>query len=177
MNPTPSPSPILVELINSEPTTFWFTPILPGIFVLLGAVVAAILAFIFNRLNEARKAKRERDIRWDDEIRKQCAESVVVVHSIYKLATIAHDIEGERLPRNHARRKDYAAKKLSLLDELDLLNASLRLIAPVRIILASGELIDMSYFTLSRARMARERAEELIMQADRFVDVVRFYLK
>lgn len=34
----------------------------------------------------------------------------------------------------------------------------------------------MSYLTLSRARMARECSEELVKQADKFVDV-RFYLK
>jgi hypothetical protein len=64
MIPSPTPSPVLVEVVAAMPAPWRGVPVVAGGFLLLGGV----LGFFFNRLQDNRKAKREDRQRWDERI-------------------------------------------------------------------------------------------------------------
>lgn len=62
MPPTPSPTPILIQVVGSgESAPWWGVSLIAGGFLVLGAV----LAFVFNVVQDARRTRREDHQRWD----------------------------------------------------------------------------------------------------------------
>ncbi|MEV8215000.1 hypothetical protein [Leifsonia sp. NPDC077715] len=63
---------------------WWGVPVIAGGFLLLGAV----LGFVFNRLNEDRKAKQAAAIRWDSELREIGAEVLTTVNEMTRTGAV-----------------------------------------------------------------------------------------
>jgi hypothetical protein len=62
---SPSPTPVLVQLVGQEPPPVWLGPLLTGAFVLL----AAIIALLSLRWSDLRKLAREDRRQWDAELK------------------------------------------------------------------------------------------------------------
>jgi hypothetical protein len=61
----PSPSPILVQLVNEESLPVWLTQLIPGLFVL----IAAVIALASLRASDKRRLGREDRRQWDSELK------------------------------------------------------------------------------------------------------------
>lgn len=73
--PTPSPSPFLVQLVGAADSASWLGPaVTSGIFVIVGAVVALLSTL----LSDARRAKREQQQRFHNEL--LATSSALLVH-------------------------------------------------------------------------------------------------
>jgi hypothetical protein len=75
MSPSPSPSPLLIQVVESGSATeapWWGVPVVAGAFLIAGA----LLGFLFNRLQDDRRMKREDRLRWDDRILERSAKFV-----------------------------------------------------------------------------------------------------
>jgi len=158
-------------VLNTAP--WWGVPVIAGSFLLLGTVVG----FLFNRANEDRKAKRDRSLRWDDAIRGQCAEVIVAARAIYKLAEVPGRLEKDLPIKRHIRGMRYVEDVVVHLDDLALLYASLKLIAPTNVVISAADLMSACSSMLSSGRGALAQSKELSSQVDAFVDVVREYLE
>lgn len=66
---TPSPSPVLIQLVGQNATPVWLTPVLTGVFVLAAAVIAGLLGFRSLRESDRRKIAREADAQWNSELK------------------------------------------------------------------------------------------------------------
>lgn len=62
---SPTPAPVLVQLIGQEPPPVWLGPLLTGAFVL----VAAIIALLSLRWSDLRKLAREDRRQWDADLK------------------------------------------------------------------------------------------------------------
>jgi len=98
---SPSPTPVLVQLVGQEPPPVWLGPLLTGGFVL----VAAIIALLSLRWSDLRKLAREDRRQWDAELK---ASYVAVGEHVRAVRTVLARNEGTA---------DYAAKILSTTDE------------------------------------------------------------
>lgn len=72
MNPAPSPSPLLVDIMDGGSAPWWGVPVIAGVFLILGAAVG----FWFNWQIESRKLSRIEAVRWDADIREYTAELI-----------------------------------------------------------------------------------------------------
>lgn len=67
MPPTPTPTPLVIEIVGNDHGTPWFgVPLVAGVFL----VVGALLGFWFNWLLDGRKARRDQSRQWDADIRE-----------------------------------------------------------------------------------------------------------
>lgn len=73
MPPTPSPTPLLVELSGSQ-SSFWDSSLFVGLLTLAGVALGAWLSYLFGRRQEERKAERESEQRWDVSVRELTAQ-------------------------------------------------------------------------------------------------------
>jgi len=79
--PSPSPTPILIELVNNESGSFdWVATLLPFVTLALGAY----FTYLFTGRTDRIKAKRENSIRWHDEVRTFVAEAVTSARAIHQ---------------------------------------------------------------------------------------------
>ena len=83
MNPTPGPTPILIQVVGVEGAPWWGVPAIAGGFLVLGA----LLGFWFNKIQDDRKAKRELAARYMDQRLEHCSallESARVVDDLLR---------------------------------------------------------------------------------------------
>ena len=98
---SPSPTPILVQIVSQEPPPVWLGPLLTGGFVLL----AAFIALLSLRWSDLRKLAREDRRQWDAELK---IAYVRIGEHVRAVRTVLARNEGSA---------DYAAKILSTTDE------------------------------------------------------------
>lgn len=91
MPPTPSPTPILIQVVGGE-SSFWDSPAFVGLLTLAGVALGAWLSYLFNRRQEERKATRERAQRWDESVRDLTAQ---LASEVDELITVARSTESE----------------------------------------------------------------------------------
>ncbi|PVW05432.1 hypothetical protein DEA06_06750 [Microbacterium sp. Gd 4-13] len=83
MHPTPTRTPILIEITGSgETAPWWGVPAIAGAFLILGAV----LGFWFNRLQDERKATRERSYQWDQNLLSRSSTMITLVRQLNSAA-------------------------------------------------------------------------------------------
>lgn len=93
MPPTPSPDPILIQMVGGgDSAPWWGVPAVAGAFLIIGAV----LGFYFNRQQEKWKAKREDVRKWDDKILEKSAEYIQTADRLAALAETPHGREDSR---------------------------------------------------------------------------------
>ncbi|WP_439692678.1 hypothetical protein ACRQ4B_17575 [Curtobacterium sp. SP.BCo] len=82
--PTPAPSHIVVDLLDhASPTApWWGVPVIAGIFLVVGAVVT----FFATRSNDDRKANRDHQARWHDEIRGLSADAIAAAREVHQFS-------------------------------------------------------------------------------------------
>ena len=85
MPPTPTPSPFVVEILDSGSSDLW-TTLLPFITLVVGALVA----YLFNLLGEQGRARRDDGRRWDDDLRKYTGELIACMREVRKLHSQRH---------------------------------------------------------------------------------------
>lgn len=73
--------PTLIQIVGESSAPWWGVPVIAGCFLLLGAV----LGFIFNRLNDRHRERREARTRWHDLVRELSAEIVTGADRVWKL--------------------------------------------------------------------------------------------
>ena len=141
--PTPSPSPFLVQLVGGADGSSWLGPaLLSGLFLVLGAG----LAFLSTYLSDSRRAKREQQQRFHDEVLAICARLVVTTGDLYKhMSALDHLLMlKEQLDERNKHLADTALILDRVLDAIESINsdvAILRLIAPEAIRTASVEVV------------------------------------
>lgn len=139
--PSPSPTPLLIELIGSDTATFWWTPLLPVIYTLAGAVIGAGATIVTNWLTDRRKAAREDEQRWDDELLKRALAVISTLEALYKTNSEVQVLLNAVLTSMDAN--DVAAAKAaqevntSALNAFSLARTELMLIAPAPVVSAS----------------------------------------
>jgi hypothetical protein len=70
--PDPLPSPTPIQVLTDTGPPWWGVPVLAGGFLVLGA----ILGFVFNSINDSRRARREDQNRWRDEVYRLGSEAL-----------------------------------------------------------------------------------------------------
>ena len=130
MNPTPSPTPFIVQVISDGSTAPWLTPLLAGLFLIVGAFIA----FMSTALSDRRKLRRDDLRQWDKEIRDTFlriarAHQVLVVYP-FMIS------EGSR-PASADVKEARAA-----LHEIASAASEMQLIAPVRVALAATDVSE-----------------------------------
>lgn len=95
MPPTPSPMPILIEMVGGE-TTFWDSPFLVGMLPLLGVIAGGLLGYFLNRAQENRKARRDQATRWDERLLDLTSS---VMGKLEVFIEVAHHTQRERESR------------------------------------------------------------------------------
>jgi gas vesicle protein len=70
----------MIELIGNDPATFWWTPLLPGLFILLGAIIGAGTTLLSSWGADRRKAAREDAVRWHQDVRTVTAELLALAN-------------------------------------------------------------------------------------------------
>ncbi|TFD86951.1 hypothetical protein E3T61_13835 [Cryobacterium lactosi] len=79
--PSPSPTPILIELVNNDAGSFdWIATLLPFVTLAVGAYAT----YFFTGRADRLKAKRDNAIRWHDEVRTFVAEAVTSARAIHQ---------------------------------------------------------------------------------------------
>jgi hypothetical protein len=106
MNPTPSPSPLVVQIVGGEAAPWWGVPVIAGAFLLIGAVVA----FLLNRSLEASKATREARTRWHTDVRSLGAEVLAIALQM----TDTYDLIQSTGTENQVVRERRSALKVEL---------------------------------------------------------------
>lgn len=84
MPPSPSPTPVLVELANTaDGVPWWGVPVIAGAFLIVGAA----LGFWFNWILEGRRARREDLRKWDDRILELTVDVAAKVDAFARVAS------------------------------------------------------------------------------------------
>ncbi len=157
----------LVDEIFGSSAPWWGTPLIAGIFLILGAV----LAFVFNSIQDSRKARREKQQRWDQNVLAHASEVITLLKKFRSAASDARTSEavftqlavdqmkrGEAIdppPFDHPAMSALMSAYDDLTRECDLL----RLVAPQRVrdaveevwVQAGGVLLDTAEEDLDRA--------------------------
>jgi len=160
VNPTPSPSPLLVELVGQAGPPWWGVPVLAGIFLLLGG----FLGFLFNRINEDRKAKREHKARWHDQVRVLSSKAITSARAIYQASVDKTNATEVPDPDDQPAADDkYAkanAKGWAELDVLLELQGDVSLVAPASISAALLDVIEASHNLLASTHNQMDESRE-----------------
>lgn len=182
MHPSPSPTPILIQMVGGgDAAPWWGVPVVAGVFLLLGGV----LGFVFNRINEDRKVKRERSERYHADVLSTCTQLVVHVDTVadrgYVIAALL-----KRDPLVQARQSTQNAIEQKLEEMLEAASqvasthATLRLVAPSDIREAA---VAVNLQASKLYRLALEKSSDLLTETDQmmkvsivFQGVVRKYL-
>lgn len=64
MPPSPRPTPFLIEVAGGDVAPWWGVPVIAGAFLIIGAV----LGYVFNRLQDKERARRDRSQQWDQNL-------------------------------------------------------------------------------------------------------------
>lgn len=91
MPPTPSPTPILLEVVGGQ-SSFWDSPAFVGLLALAGVALGAWLSYLFSRRQEEGRATREKAQRWDESVRDLTAQ---LASEVDELITVARSAESE----------------------------------------------------------------------------------
>jgi hypothetical protein len=134
----------------------WFTPLLPGIFILLGAIIGAGTTLLTSWTADRRKAAREDEQRWDVELLMRADNVVVATHALWdananrqiainKLLNSGlrdHVMEREAGKAHEAATRDFitARNKLAIIAPGAVVNASVALGIEYRKVIAKVEL-------------------------------------
>ncbi|WIE74488.1 hypothetical protein [Curtobacterium sp. MCSS17_007] len=124
--PTPSPSPIVVELSNQASTApWWGVPVIAGIFLLAGAC----LGYVFNRSMDRRRNLREDQIRWHTVVRELAADIVALGDDLAwsgrvldSLRNDDGDIDDAKLPGYSEQLKRFSEDLQSMFSKANQLN-------------------------------------------------------
>lgn len=82
---TPSPSPILIELVGGSPgAPWWGVPAVAGAFLLIGGY----LTYFYNRRHDTRKALRDKQALWDADLLDKGAELLAAGESMRDIGTL-----------------------------------------------------------------------------------------
>lgn len=179
MPPTPSPSPFLVELVRESGDVSWIGPtLMSGLFLVLGA----LLAFLSTFLSDSRRAKREQQERFRDEVLAVSSRLVVAAGDLYKhVSTLDHLIKmRSRLHKGNEALVDTTLVLESVLDAVESINSDvgmLRLIASDNVRDAATALVlhagKMGKLAASRSPELSDAAGRLLELDVAFQDVVR----
>lgn len=86
---TPSPVPIVINMPESS-SPWWGVPVLAGIFLLVGAVIA----YLSLKASDNRKAAREDQRRWDDVVRIEARKFLSSTAQVSKALEVLHKKTG-----------------------------------------------------------------------------------
>ncbi|KQP01917.1 hypothetical protein [Leifsonia sp. Leaf264] len=89
MPPTPTPTPILIQVVGSGPNLDWLGWVLTGFFTLAGVT----LGYLFNQRAEKRKAERERLERWDENLLNHTSNVITLTKQLRSAAADFHTAE------------------------------------------------------------------------------------
>ena len=133
MNPTPSPTPFMVQLITDNQTPWWWGGALTGSFV----VLAALVAFFSLRASDKRKLAREDLRQWDILIKDRVIAIEPAIEWVMNISE-TWDTQTETL------RASSRAAAVSLTERLSDLETEFLLIAPDDVYTATANLLDAS---------------------------------
>lgn len=124
MTSTPTPTPLIVQIVSENQTPWWWAGALTGFFVLL----AALVAFLSLRASDKRKLEREDRRQWDRDIKKQYLDAIALIdklsdlhrrHTHVRMEDISVASNRKRL-QTHAAAEEILNKLQRIADEFDL---------------------------------------------------------
>ena len=136
MNPSPTPQPVLIEMVGGG--SFWDSQLFISILTLTGVVIGALLGFFFSWILERSKAKRAADTRWHQDIRELTAE-------ILRLANEHIDSHHKLTPAGPSKsaNPDLVAAYVKTLRELQSKSNELSLIGSYPVGQACGHFVSL----------------------------------
>lgn len=174
--PSPSPTPIVIELVNDgAETPEWLTTLLPFITLLIGAAIT----YFFTRLAQRNTERREDKLRWQPEIRALAAELIAKGQELnFTARQLAADIKGAvglgYRPGDEEERIDDLR---ALNHEMYRVSSEILLLAPMEIADKAGEVVTRGAFlAVSVDEDYLENAKLLEIASHKFELAIRHYL-
>lgn len=155
MNPSPTPTPILIELINNDSGSIdWISTILPFATLALGAV----LTYYFTGRSEKRKTDREDEQRWDIELLARGGKVLATLEILYRAnavyqGTVNDYLKDRQHSDNEAVMDTAAADARSALAGFATARTELTLIAPMDVVTAASVLGDKFQLVQAKAEI------------------------
>lgn len=162
--------PIAIEITGGSSAPWWGVPVIAGGFLVLGA----ILGFIFNRLNDRRRERREDSTKWHSLVRELSAEIITHTDRVWELRGQASEPRPMTFGAEEARQKlaiELRAATNSLRDKAN----ELMLLAPKDLSLAVGMLVHKTIHDENKENAAQIDEHSAVRRA--FTDAVRQYLE
>lgn len=180
MTPTPTPTPILVELISNAPAASWFTLLLPGIFILSGALVGALITFLSTWRSDASKAKREDAVRWHEILRMEC---VKLIGLTGEASQLSREIHASRQAKGRPDASDEQIQKaiddgdtgIQLMKDIMSVKSSILLLATAELASKANKVSSTAWELLTH--YSEERNAALSVQMDDFLNAARTVLR
>lgn len=89
MPPTPTPTPLLIQIVGSGPNLDWLGWVLTGLFTLAGVT----LGYLFNQRAEKSKVEHERLERWDENLLNHTSNVITLTKQLRSAASDFHTAE------------------------------------------------------------------------------------
>ncbi len=82
MPPSPSPTPLIIEIVGGQEGSFWSSPLFIALLALLGVVVGAALTHLSGWAQDNRKTKRDNLRKWDDRVLEHASKAISLAKQV-----------------------------------------------------------------------------------------------
>lgn len=178
MPPSPSPTPLVVEIIGGQAASFWNSPFFVALLALLGVGVGAALTHLSSWAQESRKIKRDNLRKWDDRVLAHASRAI----SLAKQVTEEANTDPADMPVTPTVHTDENGvfhitmpPAWGIYRELEEECVALQVIATRAVNDASRALLDAtkSFFFASDSRAQVESSSEIEYASDDLRDAIR----